>query len=301
MSFKLIGLGEVLWDLLPAGPQLGGAPANFAFHARSLGADARLISRVGNDELGRAILKRFTEAGIPTRTISSDPEASTGSVEVKLNAAGAPDFIIHENVAWDRLQADETALNEMRKADAVCFGSLAQRSEQSRAAVQQLVRATPANALRVFDINLRQHYFTREILESSLRLATLLKLNDAELPVLAGLFGLKGSAENQLIQLAARFDLRLIAYTKGADGSLLFQDGRSSAAGSKCVQVADTVGAGDAFTAALVLGLLHGLDLQEVHELASETAGFVCSQSGATPELPSHLRERWFAPKAVGR
>jgi fructokinase len=300
MSFKLVGIGEVLWDLLPAGPQLGGAPANFAFHAKGLGADAGIISRVGNDELGRAILKRFTDAGISTRSISSDPDAPTGSVEVKLNPGGVPDFIIRENVAWDRLQADEAALREVRKADAVCFGSLAQRSERSRAAVQQLVRATPANALRVFDINLRQHYFTREILESSLSLATHLKLNDSELPVLAGMFGLQGSAEKQIIQLAARFDLRLIAYTKGSNGSLLFQEGRWSAAGSKCVEVADTVGAGDAFTAALVIGLLHGLDLQEVHEFASETAGFVCSQSGATPELPSHLRDR-FAPRTVGR
>lgn len=193
----VIGLGEALWDLLPAGPQLGGAPANFACHARALGARTQVITRVGNDDHGREIIRRFEAMGIDGAMVQMDEESPTGTVTVALSGNGIPAYTIHENIAWDRIAATPEALAAVRAADAVCFGSLAQRSEASRAAIQRLVAATPADALRIFDINLRQHFYGREIIGSSLQLANVLKLNDSELPVLAQMFGVEGSPGNK--------------------------------------------------------------------------------------------------------
>jgi fructokinase len=292
MSPKIIGLGEVLWDLLPAGPQLGGAPANFAYHANALGAQALVISRVGNDDLGRAILDRFGQIGLPTGTVQIDAQAPTGTVTVQLSGQGLPRFVIHERVAWDRLELTPAAQEEVRTAEAICFGSLAQRDPCSRAAIQSLMAAAPARALRVFDINLRQNFYSREIIGASLRLANVLKLNDGELPVVAGMFALTGSTEAQLQQLQELFELRTVVLTRGAEGSLLFHDAYRSEQGPKPVSVVDTVGAGDAFTAALVLGLIRGRKVDDIHASAAELAAYVCSQPGATPELPEPLRER---------
>ena len=301
MNCRIIGLGEVLWDLLPSGPQLGGAPANFAGHARALGADATIITRIGSDALGRDILDRFAQAGLPTDMVQVDATAPTGTVTVALSGDGLPHYTIHENVAWDRLTATEAALEAMRGAAAVCFGTLAQRSATARAAIQELVAATPPDALRVLDINLRQHFYSREIIESSLRLANVLKLNDGELPVLAEMFGLKGAPPAQIKALAEKFDLRLVALTRGAVGSWLWQP--ESGGWSECapapVEVADTVGAGDAFTATLVMGLLQKMPLAEINALANEVARYVCSCPGATPPLPEtfHQRLRVASPR----
>lgn len=294
MSFRVVGIGEVLWDLFPDGPQLGGAPANFAYHAHALGAGAVVLTRVGKDRFGLDILERFKDMGLPLGTVQLDDAVPTGTVTVRLNGNGVPHFVIHENVAWDRLEITDSTLEAVRKANAICFGSLAQRKPVSRAAIQQLVAATPANTLRVFDINLRQQFYSREVIEQSLVLANVVKLNDGELSILAGMFKLGSSPQRQMEKLALDFGLRLVALTSGPNGSLLYQHDRWSKQAPPPVQVVDTVGAGDSFTAALVMGLLAEMDLDAVHAAAVEVAGYVCSQAGATPALPPQLRKKFI-------
>ena len=293
MNFNVIGIGEVLWDLLQTGPQMGGAPANFAYHAHALGAKSQVITRIGNDELGREIICRFQEMALPNDNVQVDAAAPTGTAKVNLSGDGLAHFTIHDNVAWDYLAATPEALAAARQADAICFGSLAQRSQTSRNTIQQLVAAAPAQALRVFDINLRQHYYSCDLIERSLHLANVLKLNDDELPILAEMFDLTGSAaqQHQIEQLALSFNLRVVALTRGQRGSLLYQDGRWSDCTSRSVEVVDTVGAGDSFTAALVLGLLQEMDLDGINRLANEVARYVCSQAGATPRMPQEFAE----------
>jgi fructokinase len=292
MSFKIVGIGEILWDLLPSGRQMGGAPANFAYHARALGADARVVSRVGDDDLGREIIQRLETLEVPTYCVFVDRVKPTGTVTVRLADDGQPQFTIHEDVAWDNIQADSAALLATAGADAICFGSLAQRCEPSRSNIRAMINGAPKGALRVFDINLRRPFYSSELIEQSLAMANVLKLNDTELPVVAGFLHLTGSPEEQVAQLAKRFELRLVAYTRGARGSLLFGGGRSSdhAGLSQQITVKDTVGAGDAFTAAVTLGLLAGWDLDKINRLANEVAAYVCTCSGATPPMPAHLR-----------
>lgn len=291
MSFKVIGIGEVLWDLLPAGPQLGGAPANFVYHARALGAQAGVVTRVGRDALGQDIQRRLAAMRLPADLVQVDEAAPTGTVTVELTGEGVPNFTIHEDVAWDHLQLTDASLAAAHAADALCFGSLAQRAEPSRGTIQQLLRQSPPVALRIFDINLRQHFHSRRVIETSLQLANVLKLNDGELPVLATLFELMGNSQMQVAALAQRFDLRLVALTLGPQGSLLYQGGRWSKCGTQPVQVADTVGAGDAFTAALAMGLLRQMDLDAINFAANEVARQVCSCAGATPSLPDSVRK----------
>jgi fructokinase len=297
MSFKVIGIGEALWDLLPSGPQLGGAPANFAYHAQALGAPAQVITRVGNDHFGREIIERFRKMGLEEDKVQVDEVAPTGTVAVTFTGNGVPHFIIHENVAWDQLVATQAALKAARAADAVCFGSLAQRSPVSREAIQRLVAAAPADALRIFDVNLRQRFYSHEVIERSLQLANVLKLNDSELPVLAQMFELGESPNQQMEWLAKAFGMRAVVLTRGAEGSLIYERGRWSEQAAKPVQVVDTVGAGDAFTAALVLGLLHQKDLDEAHSFAAEIARYVCSCAGATPALPDRFLDRFVSSR----
>jgi fructokinase len=317
MDFRVVGVGEVLWDLLLTGPQLGGAPANFAYHAHALGAQARVITRVGNDDYGGEIVRRFQRMGLPETAVQVDESAPTGTARVELSGNGLTHFTIQESVAWDYIAATQEALAAAREADAICFGSLAQRSERSRSAIQQLVAAAPPEALRVFDINLRQHFYSRSVVEQSLQLANVLKLNDDELPALAEMFGLSGSTEHRIECLAETFSLRLVALTRGANGSLLYQrrdealphqvgalrlcsgqaqprhHTRWSDCASRPVKVVDTVGAGDSFTAVLVLGMLQRMDLDEINNIANEVARYVCSQAGATPAMPVEFARRF--------
>jgi fructokinase len=295
MELNVVGVGEVLWDLLLTGPQLGGAPANFAYHAHALGAQAHVITRVGNDDYGREIARRFREMGVPDTIVQVDETAPTGTARVALSGNGLAHFTIRENVAWDHLAATREALAVASQAHAICFGSLAQRCQTSRHTIQQLVAATPANALRVFDINLRQQFYSSGLIEQSLQLANVLKLNDDELPALANMFSLTGSTEHQIERLAEAFSLRLVALTRGANGGVLYQkdDARWSDCPSCPVQVVDTVGAGDSYTAALVLGLLRKIDLDEINTIANEVARYVCSQPGATPALPVEFARRF--------
>jgi fructokinase len=286
MSFNVIGIGEILWDVLPSGKQLGGAPANFAFHARALGARSRVISRVGQDALGAEILQRLQALGLPIGEIQMDPSAPTGTVSVELSADGQPRFTIHENVAWDCLALEKTALAAAAEADAVCFGTLAQRREPARGTIQSLLAAVRPGALRILDLNLRQHYFSRDVIETSLRLANIAKFNDAELPVLAEMLGLRGSAREQIEQLARQRAQRLVCLTRGAQGSLLYAGGQWAEDPGQSVAVKDTVGAGDAFTAALAVGVLAGRPLDAINRRANQVARYVCSCEGATPPLP---------------
>jgi fructokinase len=289
MTHRILAVGEVLWDLLPAGKQLGGAPANFSYHCRSLGADARLVTRVGGDELGREVLGQFRLLGLPTESVQIDPVSPTGTVEVELATDGQPRFTIREDVAWDRIEADEAALASAAGAAAVCFGSLAQRSEPGRRAIRTLVSATRPGALRIFDVNLRPPFVDRGVIADSLGLANALKLNDQELPELAAMFGLPEGVRESMTGLASRFGLSLVALTRGAGGSLLLADGLWSDHPARPVEVRDTIGAGDSFTAALVVGRLAGRALDEINRHANEVAAFVCSRPGGTPTLPDAL------------
>ena len=295
MSFQVLGLGEVLWDLLPGGPQLGGAPANFACHAAALGAHAALVSRIGRDDLGREAARLLSARGLDLSGLSTDEELPTGTVSVEVGEGGHPRFQIVENVAWDALRADAQVLALAAGADAVCFGSLGQRTAAAGDAVRRLVRAARPGALRVFDVNLRPPFHTPEVIAGSLGLANVLKLNETELPVLAAQFRLTGSPEEQLSALARRFDLQVVALTLGGAGSRLFRDGRWAAAAARPVLVKDAVGAGDSFTAALVVGLLQGWETEVVLAAATEVAAFVCTQAGASPPLPERL-VRMFRP-----
>lgn len=290
MSYKIIGVGEVLWDLLPSGPKLGGAPANFAYHARQLGAEARVITRVGNDARGWTIRKHFDEMGLIDGTVQLDEQLPTGTASVALDGLGVPQFTINSNVAWDNLDVTDEALAATRQADAICFGTLAQRCRAAASSIQRLVGCASSAALRVFDLNLRQRFYTRELIRQSLAAANVVKLNDQELEVLSGMFNLTGDVRGKIEQLSREFDLRLVALTRGGSGSLLHQAGHWSDLPGGRVEVVDTVGAGDAFTAALVMGLLNGLSLDALHQNAAEIAAYVCSCSGATPALPEHLR-----------
>ena len=289
MGFKVIGIGEVLWDLLPSGAQLGGAPANFAYHAQALGARAGVISRVGSDRLGQDIRRRLAELHLPLDLVQCDESAPTGTVTVELTGDGIPQFTIHRDVAWDHLVPTEAALSAARAAHALCFGTLAQRDEPSHSTIQKLLSHAAPESWRVFDINLRQTFYTRAVIESSLGFANVLKLNDEELPVLAAMFGLNGDVAMQVSAIAQMFELKLVALTRGPLGSLLYHGGRWSECQTRPVRVKDTVGAGDAFTAALVMGLLQDMDLDQINIAANEVARHVCSCAGATPPLPDEL------------
>jgi fructokinase len=290
MSFRVVGIGEMLWDLLPSGPQLGGAPGNFAYHARQLGAAAHVITRIGDDAAGRKILEQFDRMGIADETVQVDRQLPTGSATVILETAGVPKFAIGADAAWDGLEVTNEALNVVRKADAVCFGSLAQRNIAAAASIQRLVASTPPAALRVFDINLRESFYTRGTIERSLEAANVVKLNGQELAVLGTMFGLRGDVKGQIERMNRLFDLDVIALTRGEMGSLLYQGSVWSDLPGHKVDIVDTIGAGDAFTAALVMGLLNELSLPDIHRIAADVAGFVCSRPGATPIFPPHLR-----------
>ncbi len=286
---KIVSIGEVLWDLFPAGAQLGGAPANFACHAAALGGDVALVSRVGRDDLGTEALVRLRDRGLNLSALSVDPSVSTGTVDVQVASDGQPRFTIRTDAAWDFITADEATLRLVATADVVCFGSLAQREPVSRDSIARILSATRSDALRVFDINLRAPFFSAEVIQSSLEAANVLKLNEAELPVLASQFRLGGSADGQLETLARRFDLDVVALTLGAAGSRVLRNGVWTSEPGRKVQVKDAVGAGDSFTAALVMGLLRGWPTSEILAAATDIAAYVCTQPGATPELPLQL------------
>jgi fructokinase len=289
-KFIVVGLGEILWDVLPDGKQLGGAPTNFAYHSHVLGVEGVVASCVGQDELGKEILESLTNLGLSTDYIAIDAEHPTGTVTVELDSEGNPEYTIHEDAAWDFIPSSPELMELAAKADAVCFGSLSQRSKTSQETVRQFLEATHSGCIRVYDINLRQQYYSKEIIDDMLTRAEVLKLNDEELPVVASLLGIEGDDNAVLGSILKRYGLLLIVLTRGGDGSLLFGDGEISICRSfDSIEIADTVGAGDAFTAAVTTGLLHGKKLDEINKFANRLAGFVCTQNGATPKVPESL------------
>lgn len=274
----------MLWDLLPGGKELGGAPANFAYHAQMLGAKAAVVSCVGTDALGEEIVARLDRVKLDRSLVAVDPVHPTGAVSVTLDQHGVPNYVIHTDVAWDFIPWSSELGSAAARADAVCFGSLCQRSPVSRETVRRSLRATPADSLRVFDINLRQAFFDRDVVHESLELSNVLKLNDGELPTVAKLLGLSGDPLDTLQQLVLRYSLKLVALTRGSSGSVLCMEGRCSEHPGCSVDVVDTVGAGDAFTAAVVMGMLQGRDLDAINDSANRLGAYVCSQKGAMPE-----------------
>lgn len=285
MEKKIVtGIGELLWDLLPEGKQLGGAPCNFAFHAMQNGCESFIVSAVGNDKLGTEIIDTIHSLALSSKFIQHNSH-TTGNVTVLLDENGQPDYTIHENVAWDFITWEASLIDLAKKTHAVCFGSLAQRNEVSEQSIHKFMNSVSEECLKVFDINLRQHYYSPETIHKSLRHANVLKLNDDELPVIASFYSLGGTIENQLKTLAEKFDLKYIAYTMGSKGSMLLSTMETSYLDAPKVKVKDTVGAGDAFTAVLIAGILNGMPLAEIHQKASDIAAFVCTRKGATPTL----------------
>ncbi|PWD99819.1 carbohydrate kinase family protein [Marinilabilia rubra] len=289
MKKAVVGIGEILWDLLPEGKQLGGAPANFAWHAKQLGANGAVISAIGQDKLGDEILELINSKGL-TNGISI-LEKPTGTVGVEL-VNGIPDYTIFEDVAWDRIELNKTAIEVLDHADAICFGSLAQRSEVSRQTIRKALEATPIGCEKVFDINLRQNYYSKEIIEASLQQATVFKLNDEELIELRKMFQLEGDDLKVCGELMGKFNLKLLALTGGEEGSTLMTISEVSHLETPKVEVADTIGAGDSFTAAITMGLLEGLPLPEIHRRAVNLSAFVCTQNGAMPSLKEGVLEK---------
>lgn len=288
-AYTFVGLGEILWDMLPAGKQLGGAPANFAYHAQALGTQGFVASVVGEDELGNQIINCLHKLNLDQHCITVDSEHPTGTVDVQVDSYGNPTYIIHEKRAWDYLGWNEDLGNLAAKTDVVCFGSLAQRNDISRESIQTFLKHTSSACLRVFDINLRQSFYTKQIIQESLEQSNILKLNEDELLVIAEMLGL-GKTETQILdQLVEQFSLRLVALTKGNIGSRLYSSREDSSHRGFEVKLEDTVGAGDSFTAAMTLGMLKGYGLEQINKYANQVACYVCSQTGATPALPPDL------------
>jgi fructokinase len=288
----IVGLGEVLWDVFPDGPRFGGAPANFACSVAQLAGgnlDVFMVGAVGPDELGRQAVDSLREHGVDTRHIAT-AEEPTGQVLVKFDAAGHPSDEIATDAAWDNIPWSNELRQLASHTDAVCFGTLAQRSPRSHETIQEFVRATRPECLRVLDINLRPPFWNEAVVIESLQLASALKLNDEELAALAGILGWKGTNEKLLQDFVTKFALDLVALTRGADGALLVtKTGERNDLPGVPTAVADTVGAGDAYTAALVVGRLSNLPLNTLNAWATKVASFVCSQPGGTPKFPAHL------------
>ena len=285
--YKVIGIGEILWDLLPEGKQLGGAPTNFAYHADQLGLQSIIISSVGKDAWGDEILDILNSSRI--ENLVTRNEKPTGSVSVTIDPEGIPTYVIHEDVAWDYISPSSRAIHVASNIHAICFGSLAQRSETSHEAILNILRITPDTALKVFDINIRQQYYSKDIIAKSLELANILKLNEEEIVIFSEMFGLSGDEYEIMHEILNRFDLKYLTLTKGEKGSWLISKKEESYLDTPKVIVQDTVGAGDSFTATMTAGLLREIPLHEVHQLAVNVSAFVCANKGATPTLPASL------------
>src|SRR4051794_6086918 len=288
----ILGIGELLWDLLPDGPQLGGAPANFAVMAGRLGGHAAVLSRIGRDDLGRQAVGLLDPLPADTEFLQVDPVHETGQVTVAFKE-GQPQFTIHEPAAWDFLELSDEWVKLAERADAICFGSLAQRSLESRQTIQTLAAQAKAKCVHVFDVNLRAPFYSSEVVQESLELASVVKMNDAEVPLVLGLLGLQAfDAEDPRAlrsgagKLLEEFPtLQMVAVTRGGSGSLLVTREACHDHPGVPVKVADTIGAGDAFTAAMTTYMLRGADLATLNEAGNRWGGWVASQSGAMPPL----------------
>ena len=288
----VVGMGEALWDVLPEGKKIGGAPANFAYHVSQFGLNSRVVSAVGDDKLGMEILDNFREKKL--NTMVEIVPYPTGTVQVELDNEGVPCYDIKEGVAWDNIPYTPALEDLAKHTTAVCFGSLAQRSVVSRETINRFLDTMPAeNTLKIFDINLRQGFYTKEILCNSFRKCNVLKINDEELVTVSRMFGYPGiDLQDKCWILLTKYNLKMLILTCGVNGSYVFTPGEVSFVETPKVEVADTVGAGDSFTAAFVASILSGLSIGEAHKLAVETSAYVCTQNGAMPVLPQSLKDR---------
>lgn len=288
----VVGMGEALWDVLPEGKKIGGAPANFAYHVSQFGLNSRVVSAVGDDKLGMEILDNFREKKL--NAMVEIVPYPTGTVQVELDAEGVPCYDIKEGVAWDNIPYTPALEDLAKHTKAVCFGSLAQRSVVSRDTINRFIDAMPAeDTLKIFDINLRQGFYTKEILCNSFSKCNILKINDEELVTVSRMFGYPGiDLQDKCWILLAKYNLKMLILTCGVNGSYVFTPGNVSFVETPRVEVADTVGAGDSFTAAFVSSILSGLSIGEAHKQAVETSAYVCTQNGAMPVLPQSLKDR---------
>ena len=286
----VVGLGEVLWDVLPEGKKLGGAPANFAYHAgQFLGMDNTIaVSALGNDKLAEETIEALKEHGL--NYLLPRVDYPTGTVQVTLSGDGIPAYEIKENVAWDNIPYSPEIAEIAKNCRAVCFGSLAQRFVTSWATIRQFLDDTPADCLKIFDINLRQQFYTKDVIEESLKRCNILKINDEELVVIKRMYGyedldMRGICEKMLVE----YDLKMLVLTCGTNGSYVFAPGLTSFQETPKVKVADTVGAGDSFTGSFCAAILNGKPMEEAHKKAVEVSAYVCTQNGAMPTLPKQL------------
>ena len=286
----VVGLGEVLWDVLPEGKKLGGAPANFAYHAgQFLGMDNTIaVSALGEDKLADETIEALREHGL--NDLLPRVPYPTGTVQVQLDEQGIPTYDIKENVAWDNIPFDDDIAEIARNCRAVCFGSLAQRNVVSRETIQKFLDATPADCMKIFDINLRQQFYTQEILRKSFQRCNILKINDEELVLIGRMFGYPGlDIENKCWLILGKYNLDMLVLTCGTNGSYVFTPGHVSFQETPKVKVADTVGAGDSFTGSFVGSILNGKSVPEAHRTAVQVSAYVCTQNGAMPTYPEEL------------
>ena len=288
----VLGIGELLWDCFATGRRPGGAPGNFAFHVNQLGMHGIVCSAVGQDELGAELLQFLRDHQLDTDAIQIDSEHPTSTVSVDTTQPDNPIFTIHENIAWDFITWNETLEKIAKTADAICFGTLAQRSTTSRMTIQEVLEAASPECLKIFDINLRQHYYSQALIETCLSRVTLVKLNDGEAALLSQAFNVSGGLVELCRWICQTFGPKRICVTRGADGCLIYDHatGQAVEAVGKPVQVADTVGSGDAFTAAWICATLRGWPLEKQADFANALGGFVASQVGGMPTLP----ENWY-------
>ncbi len=291
MNKTIVGLGEALWDCLPNGSKLGGAPANFAYHTSQFGFEAYAVSALGNDALGDQTVKEFDEKQL--RYIMPRVAYPTGTVQVTLDQQGVPTYDIKQGVAWDNIPFTPEVEALAKHTDCVCFGSLAQRSEVSRTTINRFIDAMPNDSLKIFDINLRQNFYTKEIIQDSLRKCDILKINDEELVTIGRLFNYPGlDMENKCWLILGKYNLKMLVLTCGTNGSYVFAPAEKSFQPTPHVDVVDTVGAGDSFTGSFAAAILSGMPLADAHRLAVEVSAYVCTQQGAMPRLPQKLIDR---------
>lgn len=291
MKKIVVGLGEALWDCLPTGSKLGGAPANFAYHASQFGLEAYAVSAIGNDALGDQTVEELKEKHL--KHILPVVPYPTGTVQVELDAEGVPTYDIKQNVAWDNIPFTPEMESLAQRTDCVCFGSLAQRSEVSRETIYRFLQSTKKDCLKIFDINLRQNFYTKEIIQNALKACNILKINDEELVTIGRLYGYPGlDMENKCWLILGKYNLKMLVLTCGTNGSYVFAADHMSFQPTPKVEVADTVGAGDSFTGAFAAAILSGLPISDAHKLAVEVSAYVCTQLGAMPELPKSLTQR---------
>lgn len=283
----IVGIGEALWDVLPEGKKIGGAPANFAYHVSQFGLQSCIVSAVGDDALGKEILDNFREKNL-NHIVETVPYP-TGTVQVELDPNGVPQYDIKENVAWDNIPFTPQLEELAHRTRAICYGSLAQRNVVTRQTINRFIDAMPKNQenLIVFDVNLRQRFYTKEILDESMKRCNVLKINDEELVTISRMLGYPGTdLQSKCWILLGRYDLKMLILTCGVNGSYIFTSGNMSYLATPQVEVADTVGAGDSFTATFTSSIIKGLPVAESHRRAVEVSAFVCTQHGAMPVLP---------------